>query len=287
LNLNTNTVTFVAWIFPTNLEAGSSAIFLNRNAGTVAGFAYCSTATNNAYVLGYTWNNNESATWGWNGSGVFPPTNQWSMAALTITPTNCTIYCLSALGVQQGSFAHVNTSMSFAGTSYIGYDSLYTGKIFQGSIDEVAVFAYSLTQAQLMSIFSAASSFTGPAITTNPVSLAVGVGQTATFSGAGNGSPTLAYQWQAGATNSGVYTNLVVSGGFSGTATPTLTITDASLSDTLNYTLVLSNAFGSVTSSVATLTVVPPPATHFSLSPNTGPAPLPVAFVNDTLQGTS
>lgn len=73
---------------------------------------------------------------------------------------------------------------------------------------------------------------------------------TATQSG---GTPPIANQWFKGST--------ALSDGaeFSGTGTSTLTISPAALSDAGSYKIVVSNGGGSVTSSVATLTVLTPP----------------------------
>jgi hypothetical protein len=62
------------------------------------------------------------------------------------------------------------------------------------------------------------------------------------------------YQWQA--TNSaGGFTNLVDIGAFTGSATPTLSITTATAAQALTYRVVVGNTFGSVTSTPSLLTV--------------------------------
>jgi hypothetical protein len=74
---------------------------------------------------------------------------------------------------------------------------------------------------------------------------------TATTAG---GTPTVTFQWYRGSTA------LSDTGEFSGSATTTLTINPASLSDNgNNYYMVASNLGGSVTSSVATVTILVPP----------------------------
>ncbi|HEV2695228.1 MAG TPA: discoidin domain-containing protein [Verrucomicrobiae bacterium] len=171
LNLQNTNVTIVAWIYPTNTEAGSSAIFLNRTAGTIAGFAYVGTAVNGAYPLGYVWNNNEGATWSWAGSNVFPPVNQWSMVALTITANNCTIYCWSPTGSQQGSFIHAHNNMTFAGISQIGNDHDFASKNFLGNIDSVAVFNYNLSSNVLQNLYYAGANH-APTFLGNPFTVA-------------------------------------------------------------------------------------------------------------------
>lgn len=65
------------------------------------------------------------------------------------------------------------------------------------------------------------------------------------------------FQWQAGAVGGGVYTNLSNGSHFSGVNTTTLTISNVALADGLDYVLVASNAGGTNTSGLATLTVTP------------------------------
>jgi hypothetical protein len=93
-------------------------------------------------------------------------------------------------------------------------------------------------------------------ITANPQSQTNYAGRTVSFQAAALGT-TPSYQWQAGAIGSGVYTNLINGGRYSGVTSPTLTIANAKLSDQLDYVLVASNSAGSVVSSPATLTVAP------------------------------
>jgi hypothetical protein len=93
-----------------------------------------------------------------------------------------------------------------------------------------------------------------PIILTEPVS------QTAPP--AGNVSFTVSaldatgYRWQAGAPGSGVYTNLLNAGQFSGVTTTTLTISSVNTNNNLDIVVVVSNGSGSVTSAPpANLTV--------------------------------
>lgn len=86
-----------------------------------------------------------------------------------------------------------------------------------------------------------------PMITNPPASESVLYGGTAAFVVGATGTPPLAYQWLfgsipiAGATNS------------------TLSIPDVTLSSAGNYQVIVTNPWGSVTSSVATLSVIPVP----------------------------
>ncbi len=92
-----------------------------------------------------------------------------------------------------------------------------------------------------------------PGISSPPQDLTVLAGGTANFSATATGSAPLSYQWKLGGVN-------VVNGArISGATTSALSITSAQASDAGNYTLAVSNAVGSVTSSPAALTVNGPP----------------------------
>ena len=93
-----------------------------------------------------------------------------------------------------------------------------------------------------------------PSITQQPVSLTVTQGNAATFSVAAGGIPSPGFQWRS---NGGALGN---GGRVSGADSSTLTITGVLTNDAVNYTAVATSVAGSVTSQVATLTVLAPPA---------------------------
>ncbi|MGD0413539.1 MAG: DUF5060 domain-containing protein, partial [Verrucomicrobiota bacterium] len=95
-----------------------------------------------------------------------------------------------------------------------------------------------------------------PLIEVSPASLDLFAGETAQFAVVAGGSDPLSFQWQAGATGSSVFTNLSNAGNLSGSATATLTITNVTPANTAGYRVVVTNAYGSATSGVATLTLV-------------------------------
>ena len=91
-----------------------------------------------------------------------------------------------------------------------------------------------------------------PMITTQPASRTNSLGTTAIFTVAANGTPPLSYRWRKNGSG------MTDAGNVSGTTTATLTLTNVSSSDAADYTMVITNAGGSVTSSVATLTILTP-----------------------------
>lgn len=100
-----------------------------------------------------------------------------------------------------------------------------------------------------------------PSITTQPLSQTNAFGGTAAFSVVATGAAPLAYQWRFFGTN------------ISGATTASLTLTNLQPTNAGNYTVVITNAVGSITSAVATLTVNAAPAINGqpqSLSVNLG-----------------
>jgi alpha-galactosidase len=150
LNLNTNNVTITAWIYPMgSQQAAYTGLFFCRNGSTISGMNFDSTGVN----LGYTWNAN-SSTFGW-ASDVQPPPNQWSLIGLVVQPAGATVYLLNTSGEQSAYNAVTNATQSFAGTGTIGTD-LYAPnvRVFNGIIDEVAVFDHALAPAQIAQLYA-------------------------------------------------------------------------------------------------------------------------------------
>lgn|GEM_PF-837705 len=93
-----------------------------------------------------------------------------------------------------------------------------------------------------------------PSITTQPQSTNVLAGANATFKVTASGTATLRYNWSFNGTN------LVNSTRIGGATNATLTVSNLIASDAGNYRVVVTNTQGSVTSSIAVLTVWLPPA---------------------------
>jgi pectate lyase len=102
----------------------------------------------------------------------------------------------------------------------------------------------------------ALSAGTAPAINTQPQDQSIFAGQNATFTAAATGSPPLSYQWYYN--NETPLTNA---------AGPSLTITNAQVSDTGGYSVVVTNAYGSVVSYNAQLAVTVPTAPQIVAQP--------------------
>jgi hypothetical protein len=88
-----------------------------------------------------------------------------------------------------------------------------------------------------------------PAVSVQPTNLVILSGSNALFSSTVNGSTPLSYQWLVNGTN------LVNGSGISGATSNILTLTAVTTNNSGNYSLFVTNNFGSKTSSVAVLTV--------------------------------
>jgi hypothetical protein len=96
-----------------------------------------------------------------------------------------------------------------------------------------------------------------PSITTQPASQTVTAGQTATFAVAANGTAPLKYQWRRSGT------------AIAGATSPAYTTPPTTTGDNgVQFTVVVSNSAGSVTSNPATLNVTQPLPTVSSLTLN-------------------
>ena len=98
--------------------------------------------------------------------------------------------------------------------------------------------------------------WSSPTIVLQPQSLTVNTGSTATFTISASGKPTPTYQWQFDGTTLTDETNT------------SLVINDVQYTNTGSYNVVVSNDVGTVTSNIATLTIVSP-------TPPVPPSPTP------------
>lgn len=95
--------------------------------------------------------------------------------------------------------------------------------------------------------FTAPAAATPPTITTQPQNQTVAAGGSATFTVAATGTEPLSYQWKFNGTD------------IAGATSPSLTLANVQSSNAGNYTVAVSNAGGSITSTAAVLTVLSAP----------------------------
>jgi hypothetical protein len=123
----------------------------------------------------------------------------------------------------------------------------------------LTVTVYNLTYGGNCTLMAATLSGPSPNIVNPPASQTGLLGYSAQFTAQAEGWSPLAYQWWE--ESGGVYVPLADGGQISGSTTPTLTINNLLFANATNYYVVVTNVYGAVTSSVASLTVLPPTGT--------------------------
>ena len=131
---------------------------------------------------------------------------------------------------------------------YAGYSTLTLGQVTAANAGDYSV-VISNSYGSITSAVTTLTVLLPPAITTQPAGQFAAVGSSPAFSVAVTGVPPFGYSWYFNGTN------LVQSG-----TNNTLTLSDISTNNAGNYTVVITNLNGSVTSRAAALTVGFPPS---------------------------
>ncbi len=187
-----------------------------------------------------------------NGNGIVDNGEiNWGLA-IQIQPTNQTM-------IQGSNATFVVTAVGVAPLSYQWYFNTNTplanatnATLVLSNVQNTNAGSYSVLVTNFTgSITSSSAVLTvlmPPSITSQPTNLAVRQGSNAIFSVTATGMVPLIYQWWFNATNK------------IATATnATLTITNVQSTNTGNYTVVVTNSIGNVTSSNASLILLQPP----------------------------
>ena len=109
------------------------------------------------------------------------------------------------------------------------------------------IYNRALTTNEVQAIYNAGSTgkcHQAPTIVVQPAGLAVTEGSSATFTVTADGTPPLGYQWRQGGTN------------LAGATGSALMLANVQFANASSYSVLVTNAFGSMLSSDATLTVV-------------------------------
>ncbi len=238
----TNQITVMAWIQPTSttalrdilahgyISSPNQEVFFRINAGSYEIGDYASGVTASA------------------GGVANQDVGNWVFLAGTFDGSKWNLYRYGELIASAASTAGAGQVDSSWSIGSRGDPTLGDSRNFAGRIDEVAIFNKGLTQDQIRQIFYAAQ--TAPVIIQQPQAPlgTIIAGAPVSISTVAVGPPTLGYQW----TKEGV--NL------SGKTNATLAFSNITTNDAGNYAVIVTNLYGSVTSSVATLTVTYPTA---------------------------
>ena len=212
---------------------------------------------NNNIVFGICDANNNTATV---GNGVNIPYNQWTHVAGTFDGSVgiLSLYTNGILAAQVTTTIRPMAALDPSQDPAVCIGSINNGGFqYHGDIDELSLYSRALASNEIAAIYNAGSAgkyiaSSVPIITSQPQSQTNFVGATVTFQVGATSSIPVSYQWLKNSTK------LVDGGNLSGTHTNTLTIMDISYSDAAIYSVIVSNTSGSVASSNAVLTVIPP-----------------------------
>lgn len=245
LNTTAKTMTLTAWFNPAIAQIDLTGILFCR--GTLTSAAGIDFAVGGN--MGYTWNARDT-TYNWD-SGLTPTIGAWNFVALVIEPNQATIYLDAGNGLVSSVNADVvHNPEVFDAVLHIGTDPI-GNRLFQGSIDEVAIFGHALSADEVGNLRNAAILGTATTVPVTILSDPVGAdtleGSTVTLSASVQGSQPLLYQWQKDGKD------------VPGAVRSTLTLTSAKASDTGAYKLVVSQGATKATSGTATVTIHPTP----------------------------
>ncbi|MEP7372781.1 MAG: PQQ-dependent sugar dehydrogenase [Chitinophagaceae bacterium] len=178
---------------------------------------------------------------------------------ITTTAGNAATFSVTASGTEPLSYQWTKDGSDINGATSAAY-SIASVTVASAGIYSVVV---SNSNGRVTSNNATLTVTSLPVITTQPQSITVVPGNNATFGVTASGTAPLAYQWQKdGAT-------------INGATGSTYTITSATVSDAGNYSVVVSNANGNITSTDAVLNV--------TVSPNRPPS----AAITTPVAGTT
>lgn len=151
LNISSKNVTISGWVKLPADPSGWSAILFNRDTGA-AGLSFGA-----ATELRYHWNNNH---WSWS-SGLNVPLNKWTFVSLVVEPTKAAIYMYydgmnpSNDGKPRSAVNYgIHNLEAFNGTTYVGYDPSSEVRHLKGFVDEVRIYNYAMTYAEIKSLIA-------------------------------------------------------------------------------------------------------------------------------------
>jgi glucose/arabinose dehydrogenase len=185
------------------------------------------------------------------GSPPLLTTNvQYHAVTVYDSANNLMSYYINGVFADSASMGGFNLTQLTINECYFGAPVFYSDPNLIGSINEMRIWNAPMSPAQIAQDFALGPDAVAPStpqITVPPQSQSVIVGSNATFTVTATGTAPLAYQWQRAGTN------------LSGATTNILTLTNVTANSAGNYSVIISNSAGSVTSSVAVLSVILPP----------------------------
>ena len=176
-------------------------------------------------------------------ASAFLHTNHGTMTVVLLNSSNRPVQAAIESPAQPAGIPSWQTFTSSSGS----YWQVSTADITNGSA------SVTLPGYGVVTLYGVAASGAPPSIDSQPANQAAGLGQVATFAVTALGTAPLSYQWRLNAIN------LADNGRITGSASNLLVVAGALASDAGDYQVVVTNAYGSATSSAALLTIVLPP----------------------------
>src|SRR5467141_3514113 len=249
-SLNPGTAaTFSAWVNVLAANANISSVINKWSQTSDDEYLFGLDSSNR---LTFAWQTTGGNVWGrpsYNivSGNVQVPLGTWTYITVVRNGPAISFYVNGNLDATFGAAADANPFRSGIDTVRIGGQNRgAASRVLNGVIDEVRMYNQALTPAQIQGDMNAliGTPIVLPSITTQPVSQSVTVGQTATFSVTATGTSPPRYQWRKNGT------------ALSGATSASYTTPATSTSDNgAQFTVVVSNSVGSVTSNAAALSV--------------------------------
>ena len=147
LSMGTSNATFLAWLNLNGNQGQYDGVIMCHGGSTWSGMMMAS-----ANRLGYQWND-DSGTWGYN-SGPVLPTNQWVLAAVSVTNSYAVFYMGQTNGVITATTNnHTHIFQAFDAPVDVGQDP-FGGRWFNGLMDEVCIWNRSLSASEIGQILT-------------------------------------------------------------------------------------------------------------------------------------
>ena len=257
LNLDTNTVTITGWINANGSQLPGTGIILSRAGTTTAGLTV---DIGGGLGLSYNWANDPS-TFNW-ASGVSLAAPGWTYVALIVQPNQAALYAAAgndSTTWNSGTNFTSHLVQNFEGPTLFGADfAPGTNLFFNGLIDEVAIFNRALSEGEVFTAYGSAVGGVAPQIFSDVTAPAFPpyIGDTLNLVVDAGGTPTLSYHWRKDGN------------AIAGATTSALSVTNLTANDAGTYDVVITNAFGTATSSPAAITVQTPTTPVISQGPS-------------------
>jgi hypothetical protein len=177
-------------------------------------------------------------------AGTSAPSITTQPTSATVTAGQTATFSVTATGTAPLSYQWQKNGAAISGATSASYVTPATTSADNAAQFTVVVSNTTGSVTSSAATLTVSATATAPSITTQPAGATVTAGQTASFSVTATGTAPLSYQWKKNGT--------AISGATSASyVTPATTSSD----NGAQFTVVVSNATGSVTSSAATLTI--------------------------------